>query len=56
MSDLKRYRENITKNLKHDTPTTMAQSVDVQLSVPRLAKVWNRFTSDVEKDGPKSYY
>ena len=33
----------------------MTQSVDVQSFVPRLAKVWRRFRSNVENDGPKSY-
>ena len=34
----------------------MAHWVDVQSSVPRLAKSWSRFKSNVENDGPKSYY
>ena len=34
----------------------MAQSVDVQLSVPRLKKGWSRFGCNVENDDAKSCY
>ena len=40
ISDLKCYRESIDEELKawYNLATTMAQSVDVQPSVPRLAE------------------
>ena len=57
MSDLKRYQENIDEEFKawYNLPTTRAKLVDVQTSVPRLAKGWSRFISNVENNGPKSY-
>ena len=58
ISDLKCYRENIDEKLKawYNLATTIAQSVDVQTSVPQLAEGWNRFRSNVENGGPKSYH
>ena len=58
MSDMKLYRENIDKEFKpwYNLATTMAQSADVQLSVPRLAKGKSRFRSNVENNGLRSHY
>ena len=56
VSDSKRCRENIVEEFKawYNLATTMAQSVDVHLSVPQLVKGWSRFRSNVENDDPKS--
>ena len=56
MSDLKRHQRNIDGEFKAwlNLATTMAQSVDGQPSVFRVAIGWSK--SNVENDGPKSYY
>ena len=58
MSDLKRYWENIDKDFKicYKLPKTRAQLVNVQPSVPRLAKRWSRSRCNVENDALKSYH
>ena len=58
ISYLKRYLENIDEEFKawYYFAMTMSQSVDVQLTVTWLAKCWSRFSSNIEHDGPKSYY
>ena len=58
MSYLKRYLENIDEEFKawYYFAMTMSQSVDVQPTVTWIAKSWSRFNSNIEHDGPKSYY
>ena len=58
MSDMKPYRENIDKEFKpwYNLAMTMAQSADVQLSVPRLAKGKSRFRTNVENNGLRDHY
>ena len=58
VSDSKLCRENIVEEFKawYNLAMTMAQSVDVHLSVPQIVKGWSRFRSNVENDNPKSYY
>ena len=58
LQDLEKIESNITEELKlwFRFPVDMATAVGVSPSVPRIAKCWSRFSSNVPSEDHESYY